>query len=224
MADKEEKKEKTEEEKKKEAEEEERKEVEKEKKAKRKWMDEDDDNFCGFLNLQIVDSDGYAKKTKGMAIERPLYMTSGSGSENVTLEAEIAMNPLFFIQVPNEDSLLLHGTWWIGEKSGSLSNIGSTIPKMCTAAHKDMEKSSSAEFKVDVEMPLLKGAPSRLVNAVVTTKEQKFVTKVTKVTLDIPRQSWKEWKEHRCRFWQFGKNQGGAGVGGGGKKDEEKKE
>jgi len=208
----------------------EEKEAKAEVKAKKKWMDESDENFCGFMSLMIVDSDGYAKKTKGMDIKGPLYMTSdGASGDPVVLETEFAMNPLFYIQVPNEENLLMFGQWWMGEKPSTLTTIGSAIPKACQIAHKDMDKSSTADFSIDVEMPLLKGAASRLVKATITTKEQKFVTKVVKVKLEVPRASWTEWKEHRRRFQQFGKNQGGGGDSGGGggdeeKKDEEKKE
>merc|ERR1711972_1290974 len=138
----------------------------------------------------------------------------------------MGLNPLFYVQVPNEDNLLLMGNWWIGEKPSTLTMIGSTLPKPCQMAHRDMEKASSSEFSVDVEMPLLKGAPSRLVKATITTKEQKFITKVVKVKLEIPRASWTEWKLHRYRFSQHGKSQSGASSGGGGgdDKDDEKKE
>jgi len=200
-----------------------------EEKAKKKWFDDADEDFCGFMSLMIVDSDGYAKKTKGMDMKGPMYMVSdGAAADPVVLETEFAMNPLFYVQVPNEESLLLFGQWWIGEKPSTLTTIGSAIPKACQIAHRDMEKSSTAEFSMDVEMPLLKGAPSRLVKATISTKEQKFITKVVKVRLEVPRASWKEWKEHRYRFKTLGKNQGGGGGGGGGdddeKKDEEKKE
>merc|ERR1711907_241512 len=102
-----------------------------------------------------------------------------------------------------------------------------SIPKLCQTIHRDMEKASTCEFTIDIEMPLLKGSPSRLVKAQITTKEQKFITKVVKVRLEVPRASWLEWKNHRLRFWQFGKNQGGGGGGGGGggdDKEDEKKE
>jgi len=225
------KEEKTPEEKAKEEAEAERKAEEKEKKAeakaKKKWFDEADESFCGFMSLMIVDQDGYAKQTKGMDIKGPLYMVSdGAAGDPVVLETEFALNPLYFMQVPNDENLLLFGQWWIGEKPAPLTMIGSAIPKVCTVAHKDMEKSSTSEFSMDVAMPLLKGAPSRLVKATITTKEQKFVTKVMKVRLEVPRASWMEWKTHRFRFSQFAKAQagGGGGASGGPDKDEEKKD
>lgn len=200
-------------------------------KAKRKFMDETDENFCGFVSLMIVDSDGYAKKTKGMDIRGPLYLTSdGAAGDPVVLEAEFALNPLFYINVPNEENMLLFGHWWIGEKFSPLTTIGAAIPKACQAIHKEMEKSGTADFSIDVEMPLLRNAPAKLAKAQVSTKEQRFVTKVIKVKLEMPRASWMEWKEHRNKFRQLAKNMSGAGGGGGGgggdedEKKEEKKE
>merc|ERR1712113_190157 len=94
-------------------------------------------------------------------------------------------------------------------------------------AHKEMEKTTN-EFTLDVEMPLLRNASSKLCKATITTKEQKFLTKVTKVKLEIPRASWAEWKNHRLRFWQMNKNQSAApssgGGGGGDDKDDKEKE
>lgn len=182
------------------------------------------------MSLAILDSDGYSKKIKGSDIKGPLYMVSdGASGDPVVLEAEFAMSPLFYIQIPNEDNQLLFGQWWIGEKPSATTLIGSAIPKSCQTCHKEMEKSSSAEFTLDVEMPLLKNAASRLVKVKVTTQEQKFTTKVAKVRMEVPRDAWTEWKNHRWRFVQFGKNQSGAGGGGGGggggdEKGDDKKE
>merc|ERR1712194_189103 len=201
-------------------------------KAKAKAFDATDESFCGFMALSIIDSDGYGKKTKGADIKGPLYMVSDGASEGpVVLEAEFTLNPLFYLGVPNEEGQLLWGQWWIGEKNSQLTNIGSAVPKLCMSAHKDMEKTPK-EFTLEVEMPLLRNAPSKLCKATVTTVEQKFLTKVAKVKLEIPRASWTEWKNHRMRFWQYGKNQAGSAPSGGGggddkddeKKDEEKKE
>merc|ERR1712039_724396 len=145
----------------------------------------------------------------------------------VVLEAEFTLNPLFYLGVPNEDGQLLWGQWWIGEKNSPLTNIGNAVPKSCVTALKDMEKTAN-EFTLDIEMPLLRNAPSKLCKATITTKEQKFLTKVTKVKLEIPRAHWTEWKNHRLRFWQFNKNQAAApssgGGGGGDDKDDKEKE
>ena len=55
----------------------------------------------------------------------------------MVLETEFTPNPLFYMEVPNQDSLLLFGKWWIGENASTLGTIGTSIPKACTAAHKD---------------------------------------------------------------------------------------
>eukprot|EP00928_Gymnodinium_smaydae_P049088 TRINITY_DN3290_c0_g1_i1.p1 TRINITY_DN3290_c0_g1~~TRINITY_DN3290_c0_g1_i1.p1 ORF type:complete len:241 (-),score=69.05 TRINITY_DN3290_c0_g1_i1:231-896(-) len=192
-----------------------------EEKARAKVFDEKDEFFCGFMSLSIIDSDGYAKKTKGANMQGPLYMVSdGASGDPVVLETEFAMNPLFYLQVPNEDNQLLFGQWWLGEKFSELGKICACIPKLCQDAHKEMEKNSSSEFTLQAEMPLIRNSPSRLMKVTVTTKEQKFLTKVTKVSLQIPREAWTEFKNHRLKFWQYSKNQSGAGGGGGGGGDD----
>merc|ERR1712151_965784 len=124
------------------------------------------------------------------------------------------LNPLFYLGVPNEEGQLMWGQFWIGEKMTALTTICNAVPKLCQTAHKEMEKTPNV-FTLDAEMPLLRNAPSKLVKITVTTKEQKFLTKVSKVKVEIPRAHWTEWKNHRLRFWQYGKNQGGGGGGGG---------
>jgi len=221
------------------------KEIEKEKKAeekakraeeksKAKIFDEKDEAFCGFMVLSVIDSDGYKKSTKGCEMKAPVFMTSdGAAGDPVVLESEFAVNPLFYLAVPNDDDHLLFGKWWIGEKCSDLTQICSVVPKLCKAAHTQMDGGSKDIFTMEAEMPLLKNSPSRLITITCTTKEQKFVNKVTKVSVAIPRAYWTEWKNHRMRFWQRDKNAAGAGGGGGGgggddekeeKKDEEKKE
>lgn len=196
-------------------------------KAKAKMFDEKDECFCGFLELGIADEDGYGRKTKGAKIKGPLFLASEPGADPVVLEAEFAMNPLFYMQVPNEEGQLVCGNFWIGEKSGPLTNICEIIPKLCTTLTKEMEKAGNGECTVDAQMPLLRNAPSKLVKVTITTKEQKFITKVAKVSVKIPKDYWTEFKNHRIRFWQYGKNQSGASAGGGGggdDKDEKKEE
>merc|ERR1711974_268275 len=95
---------------------------------------------------------------------------------------------------------------------------------MGQTAHKEMEKASSPEFTLDAEAPLLKGAPGKLYKATITTREQKYITKVVKVTLEIPRPYWVEWKNHRLRFWQFNKNSSGQAPPHGGGHDKEEKD
>merc|ERR1712176_894308 len=122
----------------------------------------------------------------------------------------------------NEEGQLMWGQFWIGEKMTTLTTICNAVPKLCQTAHKEMEKTPNV-FTLDAEMPLLRNAPSKLVKVTVTTKEQKFLTKVAKVKLEIPRESWTEWKNHKLRFWQFAKNQhpSGAPAGGGDDKDDD---
>ena len=67
-------------------------------------LDEDDQNVCGFVALQTLDSDGYPKKTKGTAVEAPFHLVSSG--EEIVLEANFPANPLFFLQISNEDNYL----------------------------------------------------------------------------------------------------------------------
>ena len=53
----------------------------------------------------------------------------------------------------------------------------------------------SQSFTSKVELPFLADAPNRLAPLVVVTKEEKFVTKVVSVKLELSAADWEEWKQ-----------------------------
>eukprot|EP00927_Polykrikos_kofoidii_P077493 TRINITY_DN7442_c0_g1_i1.p1 TRINITY_DN7442_c0_g1~~TRINITY_DN7442_c0_g1_i1.p1 ORF type:complete len:229 (-),score=57.45 TRINITY_DN7442_c0_g1_i1:169-789(-) len=188
-----------------------------------KFVDDEDRNFTGFLSLQVLDQDGYAKKTKGSSLEAPLFYSKQTGV--VRLEAEFPADPLFFLGVPQTDNTYLFGQWWMGPGGWARTNqIGMSIPTLATKIHRDMEEEGVKTFTMRVEIPFLKGSDQKLVTATVTTADKKFVTKVTKVTLEIPEAHWKEMKEYRSKLWQSWKVWSGKDENEKKKKDDEKKD
>ncbi|CAE8716450.1 unnamed protein product [Polarella glacialis] len=178
-------------------------------------LDESDENACGFCVFYILDQDGYAKKTKGSAVEVPWYLSSSAG-DDIVLEAELPANPLFFLQVSSEEGNYFWGQWWLGDAKRTKTNaICDLVPKDCKAIQKTLD-GDVTEFEVEAQMPFIKGSSSKLVKIKLTTKEQKFVTKVTSAKLTVPKALWTEWKEYRLRLWRSGK------VWGGEDKDDEK--
>ncbi|CAE8607412.1 unnamed protein product [Polarella glacialis] len=85
----------------------------------------------------------------------------------------------------------------------------------CKVIQKSLD-GDNTEFEVEAQMPFIKNSSSKLVKVKLTTKEQKFVTKVTSAKLTMSKALWTEWKEYRLKLWRSGK------VWGGDDKDDEK--
>lgn len=171
----------------------------------KKVLDENDEIFCGFSSLQILDSDGYVKKTKGSSIEGTLHLKEEG--DNIVLESVFPLSPLFYLQIANEEGLYVFGRWWMADaKWGRTNQICNLIPKDCQGIQSKLE---GTEFVCDAEVPFLKDAPSRLVKVKFGIKEQRFITKVIKTSVEIPKASWKEWKEYRLKLWRSSKSWAG---------------
>lgn len=192
-------------------------------KGAKRILDENDENVCGFCLLQILDVDGYTKKTKGSAVEVPFHLVSTQG-DAVVLEAQLALNPLFFLQISSEEGSYLFGQWWLGDAKRSKTNqICDLIPKDCHQIQKQLE-GDKVDFVVEALVPFLRNAPSRLVQVKFTTKEQRFVTKVVSAQVTLPKDVWQEWKQYRLKLWRSSKVWGGDDKDDDEKKEGEKKE
>mmetsp|Transcript_4915 Transcript_4915/g.12246 ORF Transcript_4915/g.12246 Transcript_4915/m.12246 type:complete len:215 (+) Transcript_4915:233-877(+) len=197
--------------------------LDKERKAVEKIMNDADDMFCGFVKLQILDQDAYARQVKGAEIAGPVHLVKKEGGK-VFLQATFAPNPLFYLMLEREPNNFLSGEMWYGDaKRSPLNLIGKIVPKSCEQIVSTMDKTKSSESTLKVELPFLANAPERLAPLSVVTREEKFITKVASVTLELGEAEWKEWKEYRVRFWKQTKAWG-ASPGDGGDEDDKKKD
>lgn len=187
----------------------EKKQLEKEQKVEAKIVDELDVNFCGFTQLSIVDIDGYPKQIKGSGIAGALFLSRTNGK--ITIESSFAPNPLYFMKVERDSNMFLTGELWFGEaKKSPLNLIGKIVPKSCEQCVNVMEKTKAEEFQLKVEIPFLKDSPNRLAMLTVVTKEEKFVTKILKISLELADADWMEWKQYRMKFWRSSKAWGAS--------------
>eukprot|EP00931_Biecheleriopsis_adriatica_P007292 TRINITY_DN108598_c0_g1_i1.p1 TRINITY_DN108598_c0_g1~~TRINITY_DN108598_c0_g1_i1.p1 ORF type:complete len:227 (-),score=78.60 TRINITY_DN108598_c0_g1_i1:66-686(-) len=192
-------------------------------KASKKILDENDELACGFCSFSVLDQDGYAKKTKGAAVDAPWHLIK-SDAETVVLRADLPSNALFYLQVSNEDGLYFYGEWWLADEGKSKTNqICNVVPKECKLIHKNLD-GETTDFEVQAQMPLLKDSSSKLVAIKLSTKEQKFVTKVVQAELTVPKPLWLEWKQQRLTLWRASKCWKGEAAGGDDEKKEEKKD
>merc|ERR1719272_1565454 len=144
--------------------------------------------------------------TKGSSIEAPWHLSQQAG--HVVLTAEFAPNLLFYAQINNEDSLFLSGSFWYGEAKWSKTNdICRLIPKSCQEIHKEIIGGTTCgHFVAEADVPFLSNSPAKLLRVTVGTKEQRFVTKIVKVSVLIPDSHWAEWKMYHLRLWQAAKS------------------
>jgi len=193
------------------------------KKAEKKVFDEADEAFCGYVSLQALDQDGISGRTIGSSVTAPVHIVSAPGDDVVLMEAHfLATNPLFFLELRNEEQFYLWGQWWMdGPSHAANKEICTLVPIRMQECHKQQEKTPN-EFKAAAMCDFLRNSTSRLLDVQLTTVEKKFKTKLTKVTLAMPREAWMEYKAYRVRLWKASKAMQGQEKED--KKDEKKDE
>lgn len=179
--------------------------------------------LIAFCSLQILDRDGIALRTKGSSIGAPVHLVSAAGADTVILEAEFDANdPLFYLTIRNEEDFYIFGQVWMDSAKYSEDKALCTmIPISTQAICKDMEKSGTSNFTAKGRCSFIKDAGKRAFAITGATAEKKFQTKLAGIRIEIPRDAWMEFKKYRVRFWQMGKNYGGAPEE---KKDDKDKE
>jgi len=182
------------------------------KEAAEKVRDVKDEAVICYCSLQILDRDGIGAKTKGSSIGGPVHITSEAGADKVVMEAEFeTADPLFYLELRNEDQFYLFGQLWMDSAKHSEDKAFCTLTPMLTqAAHKSMEKNSTPNFEMNAICPFLRNSTSRPIKVTACTKEKKFTTKLAGIKLEVARKDWEEFKDYRVRFWRSGKNWGGA--------------
>lgn len=191
--------------------------------AAAKVLDEKDEAFIAFCSFQILDRDGIGLRTKGSSISAPVHLVSTAGSDTVILEAEFDANdPLFYLTIRNEEDFYLFGQVWMDSaKCNEDKALCTIVPISTQAICKDMERSGSSNFAAKARCAFLKDAGKRAFTVTGATAEKKFQTKLAGIRIEISRDAWMEFKNYRVRFWQMGKNYGGAPEE---KKDDKDKE
>jgi hypothetical protein len=139
--------------------------------------------FVGWAHMSIRDSDGHSRQVKGSAAQTPL-LAKLVGEEQILIEAELVVsNPLSFIRITNEDSYYFTVSFILGSchhGHRALDHILlQTIPVACTA-FKDKD-----QLTVECIVPFVKSGSNRAQMKVELT-EHKLVTKVSRVSVEIP--------------------------------------
>jgi len=192
------------------------------KEAADKVFDAQDEAFICYCWLQILDRDGIPNKTKGSTVTAPVQLLSGPSADPVIMEALFdSSDPLFYLEVRNEDQFYLHGQFWMDGAKHSDDKVFCTVtPVLTQSLHKAMESSGTQRFDMKAICPFLLGSTSRPIKVVGNAVEKKFTTKLAGVRLEVPRKDWEEFKAHRVRLWRAGKNWAGADE----KKDDKDKD
>merc|ERR1711971_721252 len=160
------------------------------------------------VSLQAVDSDGHARRTLGGNVKAPAHLVSASGSDPIVLEAcFVAADPLFYLELRNEEQFYLSGHWWMDVPKYSESNeICSLVPIRVQDCLKQMEQSQGGTFKGHAHCEHVRNSTTQLLDVSFEAVEKKFKTKMSKVHLAIPRKIWLEHKDYRVRMWKASKN------------------
>lgn len=195
--------------------------IEKEVEAMEKIFDKEDEMFCGFCAFNVIDQDGYSKMIKGCNVEGALFVERAGG--NVVISASFTPKPHGYLSIQSDQELYINGSLWYGAEKKSPTNlIGRIIPKKMEVIKNEMDKGNGSTFEARVEMPFLKGAAKRLQKITFETVEERFLTKVSGLKIELSEADWTEWKNYKVRFWRLGKAAGASTEGGG--DDEDKKD
>lgn len=138
--------------------------------------------FVGWAHLSIRDSDGHSRQVKGSSAQTPLL--ARVNGDTLLIEAELVVsNPLSFIKISNEDAYYFTVSFILGSchhGHRALDHILlQTIPVACTA-FKDKE-----QLSIDCLVPFARG-PNNRAQMKVELSEHKLVTKVSKLTVELP--------------------------------------
>jgi len=167
-------------------------------------LDENNENVCGFCSFEVLDHDGYVKKTKGCKIEAPFHhiteqVMSGDG-DSVVLQSYFSTNPLNFLQISFDESFLA-GKWWFSGNDWSRTNqLCILLPKQMKLISDELE--GATQFSVQAHIPFLRQASSRLVEARFAVQTQRRISKVVGVEIRIPMEAWLEFKQYRLKLFQ----------------------
>ena len=150
--------------------------------------------FVGWAHLSIRDSDGHSRQVKGSSAQTPLLgkiMANG----NLLVEAELVVsNPLSFIKITNEDSYYFTASFILGSchhGHRALDHILlQTVPVACTA-FKDKD-----ELFLECTVPFAR-SPNNRAQMKVELSEHKLVTKVSKISVELPMAVLKEVYSYR---------------------------
>mmetsp|Transcript_24367 Transcript_24367/g.44719 ORF Transcript_24367/g.44719 Transcript_24367/m.44719 type:complete len:212 (+) Transcript_24367:85-720(+) len=189
-------------------------------KGAKRVLDDESQYVAGFMSLAILDQDGYARKLKGSQSEAPFHLRMDG--DNYILESVFRTDPIFHQEIPAEKEFYIMGKWWMGEKHSATTEIAQLIVKDLGSIHKQLD-GDKKDFTLECMIPFLPNADQKenLVMATFTTKEQRFVTKVTKCSIVIPKAKWDAWRLFRLKLWRISKAWGGNEED---KEDKDKKE
>eukprot|EP00920_Eleutheroschizon_duboscqi_P000862 GHVT01002162.1.p1 GENE.GHVT01002162.1~~GHVT01002162.1.p1 ORF type:complete len:163 (+),score=37.14 GHVT01002162.1:321-809(+) len=111
-----------------------------------------------------------------------------------------AKDPVNFVKLNSDPKEFLCGTFWVGApvKSDEHPPLNKILFKLeATSCKAICEGSEAGGFATSTaHLPLVRDAYSRGVTTKIFMKEEKFVARVTKITVSVPPEIYKEWEEY----------------------------
>eukprot|EP00928_Gymnodinium_smaydae_P032655 TRINITY_DN23589_c0_g1_i1.p1 TRINITY_DN23589_c0_g1~~TRINITY_DN23589_c0_g1_i1.p1 ORF type:complete len:239 (+),score=21.18 TRINITY_DN23589_c0_g1_i1:51-719(+) len=165
----------------------------------------DDECACGHCTIQIVDSDGDARRRRGARITRPWHF-SVADPGLVKFESWLSPDdPVHFLQLENDPAQFLTACWWLGIEKGQ-SNILCVLELGSHLPFADLdENEGSIEFVAHATVPFAAGNSNAVVR--ISLQKQRFEQlRVTKINVEMPAHTWTSFKEIQARFRQSERN------------------
>nr|ABY27204.1 unknown protein [Perkinsus marinus] len=158
--------------------------------------------FVGWCILSIKDEDGHMRQIKGSYDIVPFHATTlDNGDVQITTRLSFK-NPLKFLSINNESNYYFSINMMFGafdKKDGMMAMLSGanneaicdSLPEKCSALY-EKAASNGGSLVVKGDVPFADESPE--VEFKVTTKEVKLQTRVSSVSVVIPKATFDQWK------------------------------
>ncbi|PHJ24946.1 hypothetical protein CSUI_001210 [Cystoisospora suis] len=167
----------------------------------KKANDDDLLPFVGYCRAFVVDSDGLQRKTKGSRVEAPLHMRA-EGNKKIFSAYFPAKDPVVMLKLQAEQQEYVYGKMWAGtickpDENPNNNRLLCVIEgQNCKKLSDEVDGSPDNFCKCKAYMPFLVDCYSKPLDARMTTVDEKFVTKLVKVEVEIPDDLYADWLKY----------------------------
>ncbi|EPR58321.1 hypothetical protein TGPRC2_211030 [Toxoplasma gondii TgCatPRC2] len=157
--------------------------------------------FVGYCRIFVVDNDGLQRKTKGSRVEAPLHMRVENGKRIFSAYFP-PKDPVTMLKIQSDEQEFIYGKLWVGtickpEENPNTNRLLCVIQgQNCKRLSEEVDSSPDSTCKCKAYMPFLPECYSKPVDVRLTTADEKFVTKLVKLEVEVPDEMYEPWMRY----------------------------
>ncbi|PFH32312.1 hypothetical protein BESB_016300 [Besnoitia besnoiti] len=154
--------------------------------------------FVGYCRVFVVDNDGLQRKTKGSRVEAPVHMRAEGGKRIFTAYFP-PKDPVTMLKLQSDEQEFVYGKVWVGafckpEENPNTNRLLFVLQgQNCKRLAEEVDASSDSTCTCKAFMPFLEDCYSKPVEARLTTADEKFVTKLVKLEVEVTDDVYEQW-------------------------------